>query len=819
MRNLVWGALVLSGLAVGALGQDVTIRVDASRPGHPISRYLTGACIEDVNHEIYGGLYSQMIFGESFQEPAPAVPVKNFSAMGGEWKLQDGQLHGGQGSGPLLVSTAPPTVVGKAGVELYLPGQAGGNAGLVVRLSRPAPGADDFDGYEVSIDVARNLLIVGRHQHNFRLLKEATCDVAADRWISLCVKVTQQTIEALVDGKSVVRVEDPHPLPPGTIALRQWQRPAVYRNLWVETGEGRTKLPFEAAGTTPPAVSGMWRPVQTGTARLEASIEKDHPFVGAQSQRMTFVGGQGDAGIENEGLNHSGLAFHKDKPYDGYLWLRAKQPTSVIVSLESRDGSHAYARHTLTVSGDDWKRYDFVLTPAADEECGRFAIRLSVPGSIDVGHAFLEPGEWGRFKGLPDRRDVAEALVDQGITILRYGGSMANAAEYRWKKMIGPRDRRPPYHGTWYPYASNGWGIIDFLNFCESAGFLGIPDFNIDETPQDMADFIEYVNGDANTEWGRKRAADGHPAPYHLRHLELGNEEKVNDTYYQKFEKITQAIWAKGPNVVPVVGDFQYERPITDPMHISGAASRITSLAAQKKILDLVRQGGHEVWFDVHLGTQAPSSTSVRSFKSYVDAIDQLADGAKHHVVVFEFNANTHDQLRAISNADEIAAIMRDGRVPVCLSANCLQVDAQNDNGWNQGLLFVNQTKVWLQPPGYVTQMFAKNYEPLEAETSVEGGAGELRATATRSEDGKRLVLFVVNLSHNPIAAGIDLGGFVPSHSDVTVQELAGPPEAVNTATDSTRIVPRTVTWKCDPKQGPARRLFPPTSVTVMAFE
>src|SRR5436853_5052244 len=111
--------------------------------------------------------------------------------------------------------------------------------------------------------------------------------------------------------------------------------------------------------------------------------------------------------------------------------------------------------------------------------------------------------------------------------------------------MVGPRDLRQPYRGTWYPYSSNGWGIIDFLDLCEAAGFAGIPDFNIDETPQDMADFVEYVNGSLESEWGKRRAADGHVAPYRLRYLELGNEERVDQIYFGKFKALAEAIWAK----------------------------------------------------------------------------------------------------------------------------------------------------------------------------------------------------------------------------------------------------------------------------------
>ena len=79
------------------------------------------------------------------------------------------------------------------------------------------------------------------------------------------------------------------------------------------------------------------------------------------------------------------------------------------------------------------------------------------------------------------------------------------------------RPSRPaadPRRGSWYPHSTNGWGIFDFLAFCEAAGFVAIPAVNMGETPQDMADFIEYANGPVDSDWGRKRAScDGHPEP------------------------------------------------------------------------------------------------------------------------------------------------------------------------------------------------------------------------------------------------------------------------------------------------------------------
>ena len=94
-----------------------------------------------------------------------------------------------------------------------------------------------------------------------------------------------------------------------------------------------------------------------------------------------------------------------------------------------------------------------------------------MPGSVVLGYASLQPGDWGRFKGLPVRRDVAEALVAQGITVLRYGGSMVNHPEYRWKKMIGPRDSRQPYRGTWYPVLVQWLGHSGLHGLLRGRGF------------------------------------------------------------------------------------------------------------------------------------------------------------------------------------------------------------------------------------------------------------------------------------------------------------------------------------------------------------
>jgi hypothetical protein len=643
MKPLLKTVVLLTALVVlnGAQAQDAVIHIQADQVIHPVSRFLTGACIEDVNHEIYGGIYSQMIFGESFQEPAKS-----------------------------------------------------------------------------------------------------------------------------------------------------------------------------------PEISGMWRAAGRGNATGRFALVSERPFVGEQSQQLSFDSGDGEWGVENQGLNRWGMNFVTGKTYEGCVWARAEKPTTLFAAMESRDGSRAYAEKPLVVASNDWQRLDFTLTPSATDKSGRFALKLKQPGSVVLGHAFLQPGEWGRFKGLPVRRDVAEGLIAQGITVLRYGGSMVNNPGYQWKKMIGPRDRRPPYAGHWYRYSSNGWGIPDFMDFCEAAGFEYIPAFNMGETPQDMADFIEYTKGPADSDWGRRRVADGHPQPYRLRYIELGNEERVDEKYAGKFEALAKAIWAKDQDIILVVGDFVYGEPIRDPFNFRGAFSGITTLAAQQKILRLAKQQDREVWFDLHVGTDGPRpDATFAGMFSFIDALERIADGARYKVAVFEFNAGNHAQKRALANALAINAIERDGRISFAASANCLQPDGQNDNGWDQGLLFLNPSQVWLQPPGYVTQMISRNYQPKLVKCEVTGAEGQLDANAKRSEDGKALVLQVVNPSDKAMMAQVRLAGFVPRQPHAQVTELSGPPDAVNNADKTDAVVPKESGWEHGIKEGTASHTFPPHSFTVIRFE
>ncbi|MCS7475632.1 RICIN domain-containing protein [Umezawaea endophytica] len=540
-----------------------------------------------------------------------------------------------------------------------------------------------------------------------------------------------------------------------------------------------------------PGVSGMWRATSRGGARGEYSLDTSAPFKGKQSQRIRFASGRGGVGVENRGLNRQGLGLVAGKPYEGTIVLRTDQ--TVAVALENADGSETYARTEVRASGAGWRTSTFTLTPNAADAHGRLVVELTRPGTADIGHVFLEPGAWGRFQGQHARKDVVDAMVRQGLRAIRFGGcansGCGDVSEYRWKSMIGDPVHRPVTKGFWYPYESNGWGIFEFLQLGEAMGIEAVPSLNIDETPQDVADLLQYLYGPAGSTWGARRVADGHPAPYAVRRIQLGNENAVDEEYWRKFKALADVVWTYDPTIRLVVGDFSYSDVIVDPYDFTGGG-KVNTLAAHRKILDLSKAYGAVVDFDIHLWTQQTDGveSQIRALDSYVDQLGRISPGADYHVVVFELNADRHDLARALANAYTINALQRRPKVDVVSSANALQVDGQNDNGWNQGLLFLNQNQVWGQPPYHVHRMKADSWLPDVVRADLTGGDALVNATALASADGRQLSIDVVNATGVPLTYTVRLDGFRADTAAVTT--LDGRPNGVNTAGNPDNVVP-----------------------------
>lgn len=566
-----------------------------------------------------------------------------------------------------------------------------------------------------------------------------------------------------------------------------------------------------------PGVSGMWRSVSTGSANGSFALTTDSPFQGKQSQSLTFGSGTGEVGVENRGLNRWGIHFKAGGSYSGHAYLRSNAGANVTFAAESGGGA-VYAEASVAVSGAAWKRYDFTLTPNADDATGRFAIKLKAASSVDIGYVYLEPGSWGRYHDLPVRKDIADAIAAQHCTVLRYGGSAILAGGYRWKSMIGPRGERPAYTGFWYPQDTHGWGIIDFLSYAEAAKVLGIPTFNIDETPADMADFVEYVNGDAATTWGARRVADGHPEPFDIHRIELGNEHLINASFAQKFNALAGAIWAKDPEMVLTIGDMSYHHVIGDPDKVTGSESGLVTLAPYKTILDFAEQHQGKLAVDLHTWSDTPEqvATEVDAIASFDYWVHQYNPKVAYELNIYELNASHHDVSRALGNATAIGLLEQRGdRVRVVTSANALQADGQNDNDWDQGLVFYDTQRSWLQPPGYVTQVIADHFVP----TVVSTASSNPYLSVTAKLEKRALLLQVVNSSDAVQAPMIAVRGFTPQSTKVQVTVMSGNRGDTNTAAQSERIKPQSSSVDYVFADGALSYSFAPNSFTVLRLE
>jgi alpha-L-arabinofuranosidase len=447
------------------------------------------------------------------------------------------------------------------------------------------------------------------------------------------------------------------------------------------------------------------------------------------------------------------MYYEAGRVYEGYFYARAKKDTVLWIVLESEDGKKLYAQNAIGINSEDWQQYHFALTPEQTEIKGRITIELRSKGSIDIGYILFQPGEWGRYKNLNVRKDVAEKLHELHVTIMRFGGSMINNPNYKWKYMLNKPEERIEYAGTWYNYSSMGFGIIEFMELCEALGIPGIPVFNSYETHQDISDFIDFaLSVDEQNIWVRERLKRGHQQPYRLPYLEFGNEERVDEDFMQRFIEMADQVWSKTIDTQLIIGDFAFINPIEDPYRIKSteAPSGISSLEPYKKLLDHSVKSGRSIWFDLHWDTSKPDiKNEFNGVDSFIKWLKIISPESLFKIVILELNADKHDFERALANALTInRAERRSGIYQILCSANGLQVDKNNDNYWNQGLIFFDHEQIWLQPPAFATQMASEYYLPYIVAYELTG-CQDLDITISKNHDSSRLIIKCINISMN----------------------------------------------------------------------
>ncbi len=296
--------------------------------------------------------------------------------------------------------------------------------------------------------------------------------------------------------------------------------------------------------------------------RLDASLRLD--VTNASQSQRAGVANRGFWGIPVKANTHYRASF--------YAMAAGGFDGPVTVSIESEDGATVYASAQVPKLSDSWQDYSVGLDTGAVEPtaAARFAITVNHPATIWLDLVSLFPPTYhDRPNG--NRIDLMEILAGMKPSFLRLpGGNYVEgdtiATRFDWKKTIGDLTERPGHPGTWSYRSSDGLGLLEFLEWCEDlkmqpvlavwAGYA-LRGEHIDAGPElrpyvdEALEEIEYVTGDASTKWGAVRAKDGHPEPFPLTYVEIGNEDEFDrsHSYDGRYTQFYDAIKARYPNL------------------------------------------------------------------------------------------------------------------------------------------------------------------------------------------------------------------------------------------------------------------------------
>ncbi|MFI5386795.1 MAG: alpha-L-arabinofuranosidase C-terminal domain-containing protein, partial [Fimbriimonadales bacterium] len=290
------------------------------------------------------------------------------------------------------------------------------------------------------------------------------------------------------------------------------------------------------------------------------SISRENPT----SLKLTFAEGAGFVGASNEG--YWGIPVSKGESYSFSCHARSDgSPHDLLVTLEGKDGK-PYAKSTLRVDSPYWIDFSRTLTASGDDPDARLVISLDKPGTVWLDMVSLFPAT--TFKNRPNglRVDLAEKLTGLRPSFMRFPGGCwvegdTLAFSQQWKRTVGPLQDRWTQYDLWQYTSTNGLGFHEYLQLCEDTGAAplfvincgmshhgNVPMSEMDSRVQDALDAIEYANGPVTSQWGALRAKNGHPKPFGLKYLEIGNENG-GPAYRERYPLIAKAVKAKYPEI------------------------------------------------------------------------------------------------------------------------------------------------------------------------------------------------------------------------------------------------------------------------------
>lgn len=559
-----------------------------------------------------------------------------------------------------------------------------------------------------------------------------------------------------------------------------------------------------------------WEYITTGFSYGRISVETNNPVhannphyivldVEHIGKEEKFTGVPG-VGIKNFGFE--GMIVKANDQYDFAMHARqlSKEPVSFTITLQTPQGK-IIAETKLTTSSVDWKKYSTSLTATESHDTAQLVILATTKGktAIDVVSLFPEKTFRKRPNGL--RTDLAQLLADMKPSFIRFpGGCLVHGDGlgnmYRWKNTIGPVEQRIEQKNIWGYHQTVGLGYYEYFQFCEDIGAKPLPVLpaavscqnsggtwriggtgqralpmeEMQEYIQEVLDLIEWANGPVTSTWGAKRAAAGHPAPFNLEYVGIGNEDKITPEFEQRFKMIHDAVEAKYPNII-LVGT-------SGPFHSGEDFDKGWAVANQLKV-DVI---------DEHYYVQ-PEWLISNQYR--YDAYNRKAS----KVYLGEYASWGNKLSNAIAEALYMTGLERNGDI-VSMASYAPLLAKDKFTQWKTDMIFFNNNSYYLTPNYHVQKMFSANAGDYYVDKVISKNNADslLAGSCVYNSKTGDIILKLVNGGTAAQKFQINLAAFQKLIPAATLTQLSGIGTAENSFVNSTAIAPVTSTFNISKK-------------------
>jgi alpha-N-arabinofuranosidase len=586
-----------------------------------------------------------------------------------------------------------------------------------------------------------------------------------------------------------------------------------------------------------------WQLVQQNGGTGAMALDPGAPFNDANPANLkltvTQAAGNQRVGIANEGF--WGIPVRPNTRYQASFYAKAAAGFSgpLAVSLESNDGATVQASGRVSRVTGSWQKYEVVLTtgkagPSAEN---RLVISAGTPGTVWFGMVSLFPPTYNnRPNG--NRKDIMQLLADMHPAFLRFpGGNYLEgntvATRFDWKKTVGDISQRPGHmDDAWRYWSSDGMGLLEFLEWCEDLHMQPVlavyggyslrgervaPGPALQPYVQDALDEIEYVTGAAGTVWGARRAKDGHPAPFPLNYVEVGNEDNFDrqaGSYEGRFGQFFDAIKEKYPQlkVISTASVTGRTLDVVDEHYYRNSEDEMASHAHD---YDARPHTGPKVFvgeWATRVGDPTPNMSAALGDAAWMTGMERNSD-----LVIMASYAPLFVNVNKGAMQWRTDLIGYDGLTSYGSPAYWAQQMFSTHHG--DVILPIDAqgvpTRQW-QPPAGRGRGAAPGTPPPPPPPPVD--VPTLFFDATRDSRTGEIFLKIVNRAAAPQPIHVELSGIASvDPKGQTIAIAAASPNDTNSITEPSKIVP--VTTTVDALGMTFTRSFPPYSITVLIMK